>query len=48
MPADALFNMVSDYDGQQFFFSPAFNGYCPASLLSWDGPVQVCFGAAAI
>ncbi|MBP8091911.1 MAG: tautomerase family protein, partial [Giesbergeria sp.] len=27
MPADELFNLVTDYDAQQFFFSRAFNGY---------------------
>lgn len=27
MPADELFNLVSDYDEQQFFFSRTFNGY---------------------
>lgn len=27
MPADELFNMVNDYDEQQFFFSRTFNGY---------------------
>lgn len=27
MPADELFNMVNDYDEQQFFFNRTFNGY---------------------
>lgn len=27
MPADELFNMVHDYDEQQFFFNRTFNGY---------------------
>ena len=27
MPADELFNLVTDYDANQFFFSRTFNGY---------------------
>ena len=27
MPADELFNLVTDYDAEQFFFSRTFNGY---------------------